>query len=168
MPVTDVTHDIDSRTLTITADFAAPVERVFEIYADPRQLERIWGPPSHPATVVEHDFVPGGAVHYFMTSPEGEKFYGIWRILTVDRPRGFTFEDAFADDSFAINEDLPVSHNDFQFVEHDGGTRGVFVSTYATVEGLEQVLAMGVVEGATLAINQVDDLLAETHRTRDS
>ena len=50
MPVTDVRHDPDALTLTITADFAAPVERVWEVYADPRQLERVWGPPTHPAS----------------------------------------------------------------------------------------------------------------------
>ena len=44
MPVTDVQHDLDALTLTITADFAAPVERVWQVYADPRQLERVWGP----------------------------------------------------------------------------------------------------------------------------
>ena len=38
MPVTDVQHDLDALTLTITADFAAPLERVWEVYADPRQL----------------------------------------------------------------------------------------------------------------------------------
>ena len=46
MPVTAVTHDLESRTLTITAEFAAPADRVWEVYADPRQLERVWGPPT--------------------------------------------------------------------------------------------------------------------------
>ena len=46
MPVTDVQHDLDALTLTITADFAAPVDRVWQVYADPRQLERVWGPPA--------------------------------------------------------------------------------------------------------------------------
>ena len=55
MPVTDVHHDLDALTLTITADFAASPERVWEVYADPRQLERVWGPPGYPATFVDHD-----------------------------------------------------------------------------------------------------------------
>ena len=160
MPVTDVTPDIENRTLTITAEFAAPVERVFAVYADPRQLERIWGPPSHPATVVDHDLTPGGRVNYFMTGPEGEKFYGTWMVKTVDEPRGFGFEDGFTDDSFAVNPDLPVSINEFSFAAHDGRTRATYVSTYATAEGLQQVLDMGVVEGASQSINQIDALLA--------
>lgn len=99
MPVIDVTPDLDARTITINAEFAAPpVERVWQIYADPRQLEKIWGgPPTYPATVVDHELKPGGKVTYYMTSPEGEKFGGYWKVETVDEPRGFTFLDGFAD-----------------------------------------------------------------------
>jgi uncharacterized protein YndB with AHSA1/START domain len=160
MPVTDVKHDLDSRTLTITAEFAAPVTRVWQIYADPRQLEKVWGPPSHPATVVEHDLSPGGRVTYFMTSPEGEKFAGYWAVTAVDEPRSFSFEDGFADLEFNPNPDLPVASNVYTFTEHDGRTRATYAATYATAEGLQKVLEMGVVEGASGAINQIDGLLA--------
>jgi hypothetical protein len=43
---------------------------------------------------------------------------------------------------------------------HEADTRATSVSTYATAEGLQQVLDMGLVEGATSAINQIDGLLA--------
>ncbi len=161
MPVTDVTHDLDARTLTIVADFAAPPKRIWEVYADPRQLERIWGPPTYPATFVDHDLVPGGRMNYYMTSPEGERYYGYWEVASVDEPSGFTFDDGFAlDEAFTKNPDLPVGRNEFSFTEHGDGTRATFVSTYATVEALQKVLDMGVVEGASSAINQIDDLVA--------
>jgi uncharacterized protein YndB with AHSA1/START domain len=161
MPVTDVTHDLDALTLTITADFAAPVERVWEVYADPRQLERVWGPPGFPATFVDHDLVPGGRMNYYMTSPEGEKYYAYWDVTGVDRPKGFTFRDGFAlDETFAPNTEMPESSQVFDFTEVDGATRATFVATYASAEALQQVLDMGAVEGSTLAINQIDELLA--------
>jgi uncharacterized protein YndB with AHSA1/START domain len=75
MPVTDVQQDLDNLTLTITADFAAPVERIWQVYADPRQLEKVWGPPTYPATVVDHDLTPGGRTTYFMTGPDGDKHH---------------------------------------------------------------------------------------------
>ncbi|OLT17849.1 hypothetical protein BJF80_00535 [Serinicoccus sp. CUA-874] len=59
MPVTDVTTDTETRTVTITAEFAAPVERVWQLYADPRRLEQVFGPPTYPATFVEHELRPG-------------------------------------------------------------------------------------------------------------
>jgi uncharacterized protein YndB with AHSA1/START domain len=160
MPVTDVRHDADTLTLTITARFAAPVQRIWQVYADPRQLEKVWGPPTYPATVVDHDLTPGARTTYYMTGPEGDKHAGYWLITTVDEPRGFTFDDGFADLDFNPLPDLPVSTNDYTFTEHDGGTRAVYVSRYASVEALKQVLDMGIVEGATLAINQIDGLIA--------
>src|SRR4051794_5280832 len=140
MPVTDVQQDLENLTLTITADFAAPVERIWQVYADPRQLEKVWGPPSHPATVVEHDFTPGGRVNYFMSSPEGEKFAGYWKITAVDEPRSFSFEDGFADLDFTPNTSMPVSTNVYTFAEHDGRTHATYVGTYETAEGLQKVL----------------------------
>lgn len=160
MPVTNVTPDVDNLTLTIVADFAAPVDRVWQIYADPRQLEQVWGPPTYPATVVDHDLQPGGRVTYFMTGPQGDKHAGYWLIRTVDEPHSFSFEDGFADMDFTPNPNLPVSTNTYTFTDHDGGTRATYVAKYATAEGLQTVLDMGVVEGASSAINQIDDLLA--------
>lgn len=159
MPVTDVRHDMDALTLTITAEFAAPVERVWQVYADPRQLERVWGPPTHPATFVDHDLTPGGRVTYYMTAPDGEKYAGWWKVKTVDEPREFTFDDGFADAEFNPVTDMPVSHNSFRFEEVDGRTIATFRSVYESAEALQQVLDMGVVEGATSAINQIDALL---------
>lgn len=162
MPVVDVKHDVERLSLTITAEFAAPVSRIWEVYADPRQLEQVFGPPTHPATFVDHDLTAGGRAHYYMSSPEGEKYYGWWRVLEVDEPNRFTFEDGFAaDDSFAPLEDMPVSKNVYAFEAIDGGTRATFASTYDSAEALQRVLDMGVVEGASSAINQIDGLVAD-------
>jgi uncharacterized protein YndB with AHSA1/START domain len=160
MPVTDVQHDLDNLTLTIVADFAAPVQRIWQVYADPRQLEKIWGPPTYPATVVDHDLTPGGRTTYFMTGPDGDKHAGYWEITTVDEPTSFSFADGFADLDFNPNPELPASENVYTFAEHEGGTRATYVSTFASAEALHQVLDMGVVEGASSAINQIDHLIA--------
>ena len=160
MPVTDVAHDMDDLTLTIVADFAAPVQRIWDVYADARQLEKVFGPPTFPATFVDHSLTPGSRSTYFMTSPEGEKHAGIWDMKTVDEPSQFTFEDRFTDEEFTPVTGMPVSQNSYNFTEHDGGTRATFISTYESAEALQQVLDMGVVEGATSAINQIDALVA--------
>lgn len=76
MTVVSVTKDVDALTLTFVAEFAASVERVWQVWADPRQLERWWGPPTWPATFQRHDFVVGGQSRYHMTGPEGEKSHG--------------------------------------------------------------------------------------------
>ena len=161
MPVTDVQHDLDALTLTITADFAATPERVWQVYADPRQLEQVWGPPGWPATFEAHDLTEGGRMHFYLTSPDGENYYNYWNVTGVQQPTSFSFTDGFAlDETYAPNPDMPESSAVYAFEGTDGGTRATFVTTYATAEALELVLSMGVVEGASGAINQVDDLLA--------
>lgn len=160
MPVTDILKDTENLSLTITADFAAPVERVWQIYADPRQLEKVWGPPEYPATFVDHDLSAGRHITYFMSGPEGEKYPGYWEVTAVDEPRSFSFSDGFADQDFNPDPNLPVSVNVYTFTAHDGGTRATYVSTYESAEALEKVVDMGIVEGSSSAIGQIDDLIA--------
>ncbi len=160
MPVTNVIQDPDTRTLTIEAEFAAPIERVWQIYADADQLAKVWGPPTFPATFVAHELRPGGRMHYYMTGPDGQKFAGWWAVTAVDEPNSFAFDDGFADLDFNPNPDMPVSHNVYSFASVDGGTKATYVGTYESAEALQQVLDMGMIEGASAAIGQIDDLLA--------
>jgi uncharacterized protein YndB with AHSA1/START domain len=160
VPVIGITKDIDNLQLTITAEFRAPVQRVWDLYADPRQLERVWGPPTHPATFVTHSLTVGSRSTYFMTSPDGEKFAGWWRVTAVDAPTSFAFDDGFADEDFNEAPSMPVSHNVYTFTADADGTRATFVSSYESAEALQKVLDMGMEEGATQAINQIDGFLA--------
>lgn len=160
MPVIDVIQDLDQFKLTIVAEFAASPERIWDLYADPRQLEKVWGPPSHPSTFVDHSMVVGSRTTYFMTGLEGEKYCGYWLITEVDKPRGFSFNDGFADENFIPNPNLPESKNEYRFEKVSAGTRATYTGTYASKEGLEMVLSMGVIEGATSAINQIDNFIA--------
>jgi uncharacterized protein YndB with AHSA1/START domain len=161
MTVTSVEKDPETRTMTITAHFAAPVDRVWQIWADPRQLERWWGPPTWPATFEEHDLRPGGRVTYFMTGPEGEKSRGYWDVLTVDAPNGFSIDDGFADESGAPNADMPVTRMEVALSD-DGekGTRMVMSSVFPSIETMQQMVEMGMEEGITLALGQIDAILA--------
>lgn len=160
MTVTNVSKDLDALTMTITAEFNAPVARVWRIWDNPRLLERWWGPPTHPATMVEHDLTPGGRVHYFMTGPDGDRYHGWWHVVAVDAPRRLEFEDGFADDTGTPNPDLPVTATRVSLDEQpDGVTRMTIESRFASTAAMEQVIAMGAEEGMTLAMGQIDALL---------
>jgi uncharacterized protein YndB with AHSA1/START domain len=161
MTVTNIDKDLDALTMTITAEFDSPIERVWDLWANPRLLERWWGPPTYPATFLNHDLVPGGSVTYFMTGPEGDKHGGWWRIVSVDVPNHLTFEDGFADDTGRPNADMPVTAADVRLLTRSvGGTRMVITSTFASRDNMEQLLAMGMDEGMKAAMGQMDGLLA--------
>ncbi|MEJ1202396.1 MULTISPECIES: SRPBCC domain-containing protein [unclassified Streptomyces] len=160
MSVTSLDKDLDNLTFTLIADFAAPVERVWELWADPRQLERWWGPPTYPATVEEHDLTPGGDVTYFMTGPEGDKHRGWWRIASVDAPTSLEFTDGFADADGVPSADMPTTTIRVTLTERDGGTRMEMRSAFDTREQMDQLAKMGMEEGLREAVGQMDGLLA--------
>lgn len=160
MPVTDVTKDLDALTMTITAEFDAGADRIWEMWSDPRRLERWWGPPSHPATFVDHDLTPGGRAAYFMTSPEGQKYHGWWRIEEVEPPRRLRFEDGFADGEGKPNAEMPTTVATVTIAEADGATKMTIESKFGSREGMEKVIEMGMEQGMTEALGQIDALLA--------
>ena len=146
--------------MTITAEYAAPIERVWNLWADPRKLERWWGPPTYPATFVDHDLTPGGHVAYFMTGPEGDKPHGWWRVLSVEAPHRLEFEDGFADDAGDPNPDMPTMTIRVALDEQAGGTtRMTIETTFPSKESMEQLISMGMEEGMTAAVGQIDGLL---------
>jgi uncharacterized protein YndB with AHSA1/START domain len=159
MSVTSVDKDFDALTLTVIADFDATVERVWELWADPRLLERWWGPPTHPATVIEHDLTPGGEVTYYMTSPEGEKYHGWWRLVSVNPPKSLEFIDGFADQEGKPVDDLPTNTVRVELSTYDGGTRMELRSVFDSREQMDQLLGMGMAEGLELAVGQIDALV---------
>ena len=109
MTVTNVQKNPEALTLTITSEFPAPVEKVWQIWENPRLLERWWGPPTYPATVLEHDLRPGGKVSYFMTSPGDERYHGWWKVISVDEPHRLHLEDGFADTEGNPTTDMPTT-----------------------------------------------------------
>jgi uncharacterized protein YndB with AHSA1/START domain len=160
MPVRSITKDPKTLTMTVIAEFTVPVERVWAAWADPRQLERFWGPPQWPATFVRHDFVTGGRSLYYMTGPDGTKSRGWWRIVRMEAPRFFEFEDGFADETGEPNTKLPGTMGRIAFDPIPGGSRMTSVSTFPSLEAMEQLLAMGMEEGLKAALGQMDDVLA--------
>lgn len=162
MSVTDVQKDPVALAMTITAEWAATSEQVWDLWADPRKLERWWGPPTHPATVTEHDLRSGGTVRYHMTGPDGATYPGMWTVVTVEPPAKLVLEDAFADEDGAPRDDLPTTTTEVRIdALADGRTRMTVESRFPSAEAMEQVLAMGAEEGFRAALGQVDAILAE-------
>lgn len=159
MPVTAVNTDPEALTMTLEAEFAAPVERLWSVFTDPRQLERFWGPPGWPATFTAFDFTVGAHANYHMTSPQGEKSGGRWEFVAIDAPHSFSVLDSFADTEGNPIADMPSMRMVFSFEATPGGSRLVNTTYLASAEALEQVVAMGAVEGSTMAMNQLDRVL---------
>ncbi|HVO54609.1 MAG TPA: SRPBCC domain-containing protein [Solirubrobacterales bacterium] len=161
MTVTSVDKDLENLTLTLVADFAAPAESVWELWANPRQLERWWGPPTYPATFEQHDLSPGGEMRYFMTGPEGDKHHGYWVVESVEPPRALRVKDGFTDPDGNPTDGFSVTAMEMTLSDHEGGTRMELRSSFFSREGMEKMLEMGMEQGLGEAVGQMDALLAE-------
>ena len=161
MSVTSVDTDIDNLTLTVVADLTAPPEKVWQLWADPRKLERWWGPPTYPATVEEHDLTPGGSVAYYMTGPDGDQPRGWWRFTVVNPPKSLEFVEGFAGPDGEPAEDMPTNTMHCELTEQAGGTRMELRAVYDSREQMEQLIAIGMAEGLKQAVGQMDALLAD-------
>jgi uncharacterized protein YndB with AHSA1/START domain len=161
MPVTSVEKDLDHLTITIVADFATPLTRLWDAYADPRKLERFWGPPTYPATFVRHDVAVGGRSIYRMTGPAGDELWGCWEWTGLDAPHSFEVVDWYADNTGAPNTELPAVRATFAFEATETGSRLTNTSSFDSLEDLEQILSMNVLEGTREAMSQIDSVLAD-------
>ncbi len=161
MPVTSVEKDLDQLTITIVADFTAPRRRLWDAYTDPRQIERFWGPPTYPATFLRHDAVAGGRSVYVMTGPEGDAHYGCWDWTSAAAPGDFEVLDRFSDAAGVPNPDLPTTRMDFAFDETNEGSRLRTTSYFDSLEQMQQLLDMGMLDGTRQAMAQIDTVLAD-------
>lgn len=161
MPVTDITTDPENLTMTLVADAAAPVSRLWEAFTNPRQLERFWGPPGWPATFTAFDLRPGGRVDYRMTSPQGQRSAGSWKVLNVDPGRSFEVLDSFVGDDGEKLDGFPSMRMVFSFEATADGSRLTNTTYFTSLEALEQVVAMGAIEGSRLAMSQLDAVLQD-------
>jgi uncharacterized protein YndB with AHSA1/START domain len=150
--VTGVHTDRRRRTITIMSEFAESAERVWQLWADARQLERWWGPPTYPATVVEHDLQPGGRVTYHVTGPSGDRRDGWWRVLAVDAPRRLEFEMGDPEVPTMI---VRVRIDDLA----QGGTRMSVRTALRSGDDIEVLSAIGFAEGLSSALAQIDEVL---------
>jgi uncharacterized protein YndB with AHSA1/START domain len=163
--IQDLSIDREGLSLSIRAEFAAEMTVLWQLWADPRQLERWWGPPGYPSTVEQHDLSVGGQVSYYMTGPEGEQHYGWWRITSAHPPQGLEWEDGFADSSGFPLPELPTINIklallDLPHRQSNPATEMVLVASFSSRADQDRLLGMGMAEGLRAAVNQIPEVLA--------
>lgn len=161
MPITDVISNAKDLTLTVIADYPVSVTRLWDAYADPRQLERFWGPVEWPATFTRHDMAVGGYSNYYMTGPDGTQSRGWFRFLSVEPYRSFEVEDGFADEHGVPNESMPTMRMIFTFEATESGSRFRSTTFFASLESMETLVQMGMMEGMKSAMSQIDATLTD-------
>jgi uncharacterized protein YndB with AHSA1/START domain len=161
MPITSVSKDPAALTMTVVADFPVPVQRLWDAYADPRQLELFWGPPTYPARFTRHDMYSGGRSEYVMTGPDGDESRGYWEFLAVDPTQSFEVRDGFANPDGSANSEMPSMRMVFRFTATADGCQVSTTTYFNSVADLDQLVSMGMEQGMREAMAQMDAVIAD-------
>jgi uncharacterized protein YndB with AHSA1/START domain len=105
--------------------------------------------------------IEGGRSEYFMTGPDGATSAGYWVFESIEPGRTISISDGFADEHGSANTDLPTTRTEFSFTPTADGSRLTAVTTFADADSMQQLLDMGMQEGATLAFGQMDAVLTD-------
>lgn len=161
MPHVTFTTNLDERFMSI--DVLLPtdsLEQAFELWGNPRTLEKWWGPPGFPCTVERFELEPGGVVTYAMTDADANRYPGWWRVQEVSPTTRILLNDGFGESPDDAATDFPVTTTEVTFTPHGDQILMRIHSVYATTQDLQQVIDMGVEEGFSAALQQIDDLLS--------
>jgi len=151
--------DKQTKTVSITKEFAAQLSLVWDAYTQAELLDQWWAPKPMTSRTKAMDFEVGGRRFYAMVSPEGDERWAVQKYTSITPKTNFKFFNAFADKD--ENLELPGSDWDLNFSEQDGKTK-VSISIYnESLERMERVIAMGFQQGAEAQLQNLEDLLGK-------
>ena len=156
----DFIVDNETKTVSINKEFAAGLSLVWDAYTKPELLDLWWAPKPWTSRTKSMDFKVGGRRFYAMVSPEGgDERWAVQKYTSITPKTNFKFFNTFADAN--ENPELPGSHWDLNFSEHDGTTK-VSISIYnESLERLERMIELGSLEGMMVLLNNLAELLAK-------
>ena len=153
----------ETKTVSITKEFDAERDLVWDAYTKPELLDQWWAPKPFTSRTTLMDFKVGGRRFYAMVSPEGQERWAVQKYTSITPKTNFKFFNAFADEN--ENLQLPGSDWDLNFREYDGTTT-VSISIYnESLERLERMIETGFKEGFTATVGSLEELLTKLSRT---
>ena len=155
----DFIVDKQTKTVSITKEFAFELSLVWDAYTKPELLDQWWAPKPFASRTKVMDFRVGGRRFYAMVSPDGQERWALQKYTSISPKTNFKFFNAFADED--ENPELPGSDWNLTFSEQDGTTK-VSISIYnESLERLEKMIEMGFKEGTMSQMENLEDLLAK-------
>jgi len=149
----------ETKTVSITKEFDAKRELVWDAYTKAELLDQWWAPKPFTSRTKVMEFREGGRRFYAMVSPDGGERWTVQKYTSITSKTNFKFFNAFSDEN--ENLQLPGSDWDFNFSEENGKTT-VRLSIYnESLERMERLIEMGFKEGFTATLSSLEDLLGK-------
>ena len=155
-----ISKDASGSKLIVTRDFNAPLAKTWRAFTDSSLTDQWWAPRPWKTETKSMDFRPGGVWLYAMVGPQGEKHWCRVDIKEIDPEKSFKVQDYFCDEQGNPNNDLPKMQWFAQFSPTDTGTHLTIEISFESEADLEKIVQMGFKEGFTMALGNLDELLA--------
>ena len=107
------------------------------------------------------DFREGGRWHYAAVGLNGEEHWSITTYVKIEPQKMFLADDAFGDANGTINTELPQSKWTMKFSDMGNNTLVHGIMQFPDLAQLEKTIAMGFKEGLTMAMENLDAMLAK-------
>jgi uncharacterized protein YndB with AHSA1/START domain len=156
----DFVVDKQNRKVSVTREFAAPLSKVWAAWTQSELLDQWWAPKPWKARTKKMDLREGGQWLYTMVGPEGEEHWCRADYESVVPMKSFKGLDAFCDPDGNVNSDLPRSTWTCTFSEAGNKTTVIIEMECETLADLEKYIEMGFKEGFTMALGNLDEILA--------
>ena len=154
----------ETKTVSITKEFDAERDLVWDAYTKPELLDQWWAPKPMTSRTTVMNFEVGGRRFYAMVSPGGGERWAVQKYTSITPKSNFKIFNAFADKD--ENLELPGSDWDLTFSEQDGTTK-VSISIYnESLERLERMIEGGFGEGTKMQLKNLEELLKTLSRGR--
>ena len=153
--------------IVINREFTAPRQLVWDVWTQPKHIEKWFGPKGFDTRVEKFDFKVGGRATYVMVGPDGKEYPGtgvykeivpIEKIVTTDE-FGEGFEESHPD------MDLPQGMvTTALFDDLSDKTKLTLIISHPTVEDRKKHEAMGVVDGWNSTLDKLEEYAAQLQK----
>lgn len=144
-----------THVFTMSRDFNAPRELVFEAISNPKHVPEWWGQRSSTTIVDQMDVRVGGLWRYIQRDPQGNEyaFHGVYHSIIAPEQVIDTFEFEGMP-GHVILETMTLQEL------ADGKTRLTVSSVFQSVADRDGMLSSGMEQGTNESYDRLDELLA--------
>lgn len=147
----------ENKTVSITREFAANHDLVWEAWTNPEILDQWWAPKPILSKTKEMNFTVGGRRLYAMVGVDGKEGWSVQEYTFIDPKDSFKFLSTFSDSEGTPNSAFGPSEWDVNFTENNETTTVNIIISRDSYEELEKILEMGFREGFASALENLEN-----------
>ncbi|WP_158814153.1 SRPBCC family protein [Methylocapsa sp. S129] len=130
------------REIVLSRVIAAPRERVFQAWSDPKQITQWFGPDGFKIESLECDIRAGGRWRFVYTGPDGARYESRMVFLRIEAPRLIEIEHGSDKDNDPTRFHVTVTFD----AQSDGKTVLTLRQLHPTKEQRDATIGFGAVE----------------------